>query len=209
MAFIVFEGLDGAGKSTLIKKLTELLKSKKQSFIVTREPGGTPLGEEIRTTLLRTTGDTPTPRCELLLYEAIRAHHVEQKIKPALKKGEWVLCDRFTASSIAFQAGGRKIKEKDVIALNDFATNKLRPDLCVLLDLTVEESEKRRLKRVKETNEKLDRFEQEDKEFHNRIRKSYLKQAKQNKIRWLILDASQNPEKLFEDLKRKLNKWLK
>ncbi len=211
MAFIVFEGLDGSGKTTLMQKLSQVLQQKKIGHILTREPGGTQLGDEVRELLLRVEGDAPTPRCELLLYEAIRAQHVDKKILPALMKKNWVLCDRFTASSIAFQGGGRKIKDQDIIWLNLFATQKLKPDLFVLLDLSVEESEKRMSHRQETLKIGPDRFEKEEKSFHQRIRKSYLKQAKNDKKNWLVLDASQSPEKLFEELLTKLKKrkWLK
>jgi dTMP kinase len=211
MAFIVFEGLDGSGKTTLMQKLSRVLDQRQVGHILTREPGGTVLGDELRQVLLRVDGDHPTPRCEILLYEAIRAQHVDRKIAPALKEKKWVLCDRYTASSLAFQGGGRKLKDKDIVWLNQFATTNLKPDLFVLLDLSVEESEKRRSHRQESLNIEADRFEREEKAFHKRIRKSYLDQAKKNKANWLVLDASQNPEKLFEELTQKLKKkkWLK
>lgn len=203
MALIVFEGLDGSGKTTLMQRLSTLLSKKNVAHILTREPGGTPLGDEIRNMLLRKDGDTPSPRCELLLYEAVRAHHVDQKIKPALKDKKWVLCDRFTASSIAFQAGGRKIKQQDVQWLNTFATDKLKVDLFVLLDLSVEECEKRIMNRGEK-----DRMESEKSDFYKKIRQSYLKQARSQPKNWLVLDATKEPEMLFNELVLRLKKWL-
>src|SRR5688572_8822456 len=128
MAFLVFEGLDGSGKTSLIKLTAEHLTRNGITPLITREPGGTPLGEEIRKILLRKEGDTPTPRCEILLYEAIRAHHVDQAIIPALQRKQWVLCDRFTPSSVAFQAGGRYLKAQDIEWLNEFAIGQTKPD---------------------------------------------------------------------------------
>jgi dTMP kinase len=211
MAFIVFEGLDGSGKTTLIKRLAQVLDQQSISHIITREPGGSPLGAEIRELILRKNGDTPCPRTELLLYEADRAHHVDKKIKPALADNQWVLCDRYTASSVAFQAGGRNLKIEDVEWLNTFATTDLKPHLFVLLDLTVEESEKRRENRQKETNTDADRMESEKKDFHERTRQGYLTEAKKDPSRWLILNASKTPDELFEILMKRLkdSQWLK
>lgn len=210
MAFIVFEGLDGSGKTTLMKKLSALLDQSSKSHILTREPGGTTLGSELRNIILRKEGEAPGSRAELLLYEADRAHHVETKIKPALKNKQWVLSDRYTASSCAFQAGGRSLKISDVEWLNAFATDNLKPDLFVLLDLTVDESEKRRENRQKETSTEADRLESEKKDFHERTRQGYLDEAKKDPTRWLVLDASKSPDELFNILEKTLRnqKWL-
>ncbi len=207
MKFIVFEGLDGSGKTTLIQKLADHLDKSGLPLIKTREPGGTPLGDELRNIILRTDGEAPTARTELLLYEAVRAQHVDLKIKPALAEKKWVLCDRFTASSIAFQAGGRKISLQDVAWLNNFATAQLEPDLNVLLDLTVAESHSRREKR----GEIADRMEQEKTDFHERIRQGFIDQTQKSPNKWLVLDASKNPDEIFENLLADLRskKWLK
>lgn len=210
MPFIVFEGLDGAGKSSLIKALCLALEKQKISFITTREPGGTELAEEIRHLLIRTEKESPVPRTELLLYEASRAQHVEKVIRPALETQKWVICDRFTASTVAFQSGGRNIDSSAINWLNDFATNNLSPDLTVLLDLTVEESRKRLKGRTDATGVEHDRFEREADDFHNRVRESYLKQAQLNSNKWLVLDSSQPTQQLAEKLLLKLKekKWL-
>jgi len=204
MKFIVFEGLDGAGKSTLIEALKAELLEQRQVVTLTREPGGTDLGNEIRQMLLRTQGEAPVPRAELLLYQAARAQHVDVKIKPALKRQEWVLCDRFSASSIAFQAGGRQLQRADIDWLNNYATNSCQPDLWVLLDLSTEEAQKRMQGR------ELDRFEKEDQEFHERVRQAYLSLANENPARWLVLSAAEQPEMLREKLLSHLRalKWL-
>lgn len=206
MFFLAFEGLDGSGKSSLMNQLQNYLSKHNQSFINTREPGGTLIGDKLREIILAKADEVPVPRTELLLYEASRAQHVDLIIKPAIAKKQWVLCDRFTASSIAFQAGGRQISEEQVIWLNNFATAGLKPDLNILLDLTVEESERRRKNRGADE----DRMESEEKQFHIRVRNGFLKEAALHADDWLVLDASNSPEALFDilidELKRR--KWL-
>ena len=205
MAFVVFEGLDGSGKSSLMRALEEVLAKRQVPFVRTREPGGTPLGDEIRELILRKSGQAPTARTELLLYEASRAQHVDLVIAPALQQKKWVLCDRFSASSIAFQAGGREISTSEVETLNAFATQGLSADLTVLLDLSVEESKKRRQGRSTQTGEAEDRIEAEAEAFHERVRQSFLTQARQHSQKWLVLDASQTPEQLKDLLLRELD----
>ncbi|KYG64488.1 dTMP kinase [Bdellovibrio bacteriovorus] len=204
MKFLVFEGLDGSGKSSLMRALEGELARRGVAFQRTREPGGTPLGDEIRNMILRTEGPSPLPRTELLLYEASRAQHVEQVIRPALAKGTWVLCDRFTASSVAFQGGGRDISEKDVMTLNDFATGGLKADLTILLDLSVEESRSRRQGRGAANGESEDRIESEADSFHEKVRQSFLKQARAEASSWLVLNAQETPEVLFQQLLKAL-----
>lgn len=205
MPFIVFEGLDGSGKSTLIRGLEADLKKRGAETVVTREPGGTELGEALRETVTTTRGQAPTPRAEALLYQAIRAQHVDLVIQPALKAKKWVLCDRYRASSIAFQSGARGLKGEDIEWLNEFSTQGLQADVTVLLDLTVEESGRRLEGRYKNLEEGLDRFEQEKKDFHERVRQSYLRQAKGNSA-WIVLESSQSPEVLLELLLRELKR---
>lgn len=206
MAFIVFEGLDGSGKSSLMQALATELESQKIDFIRTREPGGTSLGDEIRHLILRKDGQAPTPRTELLLYEASRSQHVDCVIQPALENKKWVLCDRFTASSVAFQAGGRLIELSQVEWLNRFATNQLEADLTVLLDLSVEESKKRRSGRSEASGQGEDRIESEADQFHEKVRQGFLLQAKNQSEKWLVLDARKAPNELFDELKQFLIK---
>ena len=196
MRFIVFEGLDGSGKSSLMKQLEDELARRGRAFVRTREPGGTPLGDEIRHLILRKDGEAPSPRTELLLYEASRAQHVDKVIRPALEKKTWVLSDRFAASSIAFQAGGRAIGEDKVVILNEFATDGLAPDLTILVDLSVEESRRRRRRRTDQGGEAEDRIEAEADAFHERVRQSFLAQARREPKRWLVLDGADTPETL-------------
>lgn len=211
MFFLAFEGLDGSGKSSLMSQLQSYLETNNKKYIKTREPGGTQVGDQLRQIILSKSEEAPTPRTELLLYEASRSQHVDLVIRPALNRKEWVLCDRFSASSVAFQAGGRKISEEQVHWLNTFATDSLKPDLNILLDLTVVESQQRRQKRAKEMNEAEDRIESEEEAFHQRVREGFLKQADQNPKEWLVLDASKSPEALFKILMNELitvRKWL-
>ncbi|MGZ3771330.1 MAG: dTMP kinase [Bdellovibrio sp.] len=204
MKFLVFEGLDGSGKSSLMAALERELENRGINFHRTREPGGTPLGDEIRNIILRTEGPSPLPRAELLLYEASRAQHVDQIIKPKLAQGIWVLCDRFSASSVAFQSGGREISESEVVMLNNFATGGLKPHITVLLDLSVEESRKRRQSRGVALGESEDRIESEADSFHEKVRQSFLKQAREDSENWLVLNAQETPEVLFKQLLKAL-----
>ncbi|BEV67522.1 Thymidylate kinase [Bdellovibrio bacteriovorus] len=204
MKFIVFEGLDGSGKSSLMAALERELQNRAINFLRTREPGGTPLGDEIRNMILRKEGPAPTPRTELLLYEASRSQHVDQVIRPALAAGTWVLCDRFAASSVAFQSGGRAISEADVVMLNTFATGGLKADITVLLDLSVEESRRRRQGRGAVTGETEDRIESEADTFHENVRQSFLKQSREDAAAWIVLDARESQEVLFKQLLQSL-----
>jgi len=205
MHFLAFEGLDGAGKSTLIQGLKRELEGRGRTCVVTREPGGSALGDSVRDLLLRVEGEAPVPRAEALLYQAIRAQHVEKLIKPSLEAKKWVLSDRYAASSIAFQGGGREIKEDDIHWLNRFSTSNLEPDLYVLLDLPVDES----LRRLNTRGQDTDRFERENRAFHERVREGYLRLSKTTN-NWLVLQAQDKPEKLLQDLMQELNrrKWL-
>lgn len=208
MCFIVFEGLDGAGKSTLIREVQNFLLKQSYEVLTTREPGGTYLGDELRQIILRKTGESPLPRTELLLYEAIRAQHVEAVILPALAQKKWVLCDRFTASSIAFQSGGRSISQDQVVWLNQFATAGLNPHLTILLDITESESRRRREQRENQGGEALDRIESENASFHEKVRQSFLEQSRSPD--WLCLSAQDSVTVLLEKVISELRgrKWL-
>ena len=211
MFFVVFEGLDGSGKSSLMKRLETHLKNLGQSLIMTREPGGTIVGDEIREIILKKQAEPPSARTELLLYQASRAQHVDLVIRPALAQNKWVLCDRFSASSIAFQGGGRGISLDQVEWLNNFATNLLKPHLTVLLDLSVDESKKRRSNRENLTAVAEDRIEAEADSFHEKVRQGFLVQAKADPQNWLVLNAAHTPDELYEQLVKNLTErqWLR
>jgi dTMP kinase len=202
MAFLVFEGIDGAGKSSLIRSMENWLQLKSIPYLTTREPGGTKLGDELREILLRTQGESPVPKTELLIYQAGRAQHVEKKIQPALNNGHWVLCDRYTASSVAFQSGGRGLDASDIHWLNHFSTSGLEPALQILLDLPVSTSLQRIDNRTQKTSVEKDRFELEKADFHERVRQAYLSLARATPSQWLVLDASLPTEKLFETVQK-------
>jgi dTMP kinase len=210
MYFLAFEGLDGSGKSSLIRSLEVDLQKRRIPFLLTREPGGTALGEKLRALILEKSNPPPVPRAELLMYEASRAQHVDQLIRPALKSGQWVLTDRFSASSLAFQGQARGLGWEVVENLNNFAVDGLVPDLTVLLDLTVQESERRRIQREKNLKVEADRIESENREFHEQVRQGFLRAARQSPSAWLVLDASLPTEKLFEILLSELRsrRWI-
>jgi dTMP kinase len=207
--FIAFEGLDGSGKSTLIQGLKDHLMVIGRSLTVTREPGGTPLAEDIRRLLLRADAEIPVVATELLLYAASRSQHVAGVIRPALEKGDWVLCDRFSASSVSFQSFARGVDRKTVDWLNIFAQQGTEPDLYVFVDVTVDESERRQESR-QSAGQKADRMESEKRPFHEKVRSGYLAQASEKPDRWLVLDGALSREALKELLISKLRerRWL-
>ncbi len=209
MAFIVFEGIDACGKSTQIKKLASALAQKNISHVLTREPGGTPLAEEIRKILLKTEGETPRPRTELLLYEAGRAQHVEEVIRPALNNQKWVISDRFAASTLAFQAAGRNLEPSEIGWLNNYATGGLWPDLTILIDIPVTESRRRLSQRNALTGD--DRFELEKSDFHEKVRQSYLSQVKAQPTGWHVVDGLKSVDEIHREILNKLveKKWIK
>lgn len=211
MAFIVFEGLDGSGKSTLMKCLSQALTERKIEHELTREPGGTALGDQLRDLIVAKGPQAPTGRAELLMYEASRAQLVETWIKPRLESGKWILSDRYAASSLAFQAGGRSIKEEDVLWLNQFATLGLEPDLYILLDISIEESKRRRKERQDKTGVQEDRIEAEKDDFHIRVRDQFLKLAKKNPKQWFVLSAELSTEEMLVKVVGRLKdgQWLK
>ena len=209
MHFLTFEGLDGAGKSTLIHKVEAYLRQTKLDVSLVRDPGTTVLGEKLRALILDPQG-CPSPRTELLMYQAARAQLVDELIQPYLLQGRWVLSDRFYTSTIAFQCHARGIPRSDVDWLNNYACDGLKPDLVVFIDIPVEESQKRMERRTQSGGEQKDRMENENLQFHQKVRQGYLLQAQEDPARWLVLDGFRKPEELFEDVVSKLRekKWL-
>jgi dTMP kinase len=184
--FITVEGGEGVGKTTNLAFLQNHLESHGVDLVVTREPGGTEIGEDIRETLLRVRTEPVSPLTEILLIFAARAQHIQQRIEPALIAGQWVLCDRFTDATYAYQGGGRGVDIALVRQLEQLTQGDLRPDYTVLLDAPVETG----LSRARERGE-LDRFEQEQLNFFARVRAAYLRQAQESSGRYRIIDASQ------------------
>ncbi len=184
--FIVFEGVEGSGKSTQARALRQRLASAGISVLSTHEPGGTPTGEQVRQWLK---GQHPiTPLAELFLFSAARALLVEQVVRPALQAGQTVLCDRYIYSTLAYQGYGRGLDMEAIHQVNRLATCGLLPDLVVLLDLPPDAGLARKSSRA------LDRFEQEQQDFHRRVRQGYLELSRQEPGRWLVLDASRPRE---------------
>jgi len=193
--FISIEGVEGVGKSTNIEAIKKFLEVKKIDFVVTREPGGTVLSEKIRELLLQANSEAPGEMTELLLIFASRAQHLEKVIRPALENGIWIICDRFTDATYAYQGGGRGLKTSVIAELESMVLGELRPDLTIILDLDPETG----LARAKERGE-LDRFENEKDEFFNKVRSAYLDIARSNPDRCFVIDASQNIEQVSADI---------
>jgi len=184
--FITIEGIEGVGKSTNINTIKGYLTQKKIDFIITREPGGTLLAEKIRDLLLEVNNDEKLSELsELLLIFASRAQHLEKLIKPALTKGKWVICDRFTDATYAYQGEGRGLDWGKISQLEELVQEHLRPDLTIILDL----DPRLGLERAKGRGE-LDRFEQEKMEFFTKVRTAYLKIAAADPERCIVIDAS-------------------
>lgn len=183
--FITLEGSEGVGKTSNMQFIQSLLQQQQIDFIETREPGGTPLGEALREMLLGEAFKGMSSDTELMLMFAARAEHVAQVIKPALAKGQWVLCDRFTDATYAYQGGGRQLDMQRIAGLENWVLGELRPDLTILLDAPIEVGRERAGKRSAP-----DRFEQERDAFFNRVRDTYLARAKAEPQRIKVVDAS-------------------
>ena len=183
--FLTIEGQDGAGKSTNVAVIEEFLTSKGIDFVRSREPGGTPFGETLREVLLNSGDDKIGDKAELLLVFAARAQHIEQVIEPALAQGQWVLCDRFTDATYAYQGYGRGLDLSFVELLETTVQSLLRPDLTILLDLPVEVGESRAGQRSSP-----DRFEAQKQTFKQKVRDGYLQLATQQPNRIKVIDAS-------------------
>lgn len=195
--FITFEGGEGVGKTTLIKKLEEYLTSKGIKVLVTREPGGTEMGQSVRDILLYKKQLKICGRSEILLFLADRSQHVFELIQPALDQGIVVLCDRYNDSTMAYQGGGRgATDDKTLKFLCEFGSFNLVPDLTFYLDLDPVIG----LERVQKGRKEKDRLEQEKIEFHNKIRESFKKIAKENKERFRVVDASKSAQEVFEEV---------
>jgi len=201
--FITFEGREGSGKTTQIQRLKRYLTRKGITCKITREPGGCSIGEKVRKILLNPDHKEMSPLSELLLYEAARVQHVKEVIEPLLKKEVVVLCDRFSDASIAYQGYGRRVGLKLVGKMNRLATHGIRPDVTFLLDCPSDMGLKRALKRNRAfKQEKKDRFEREEIQFHHRVRKGYLSIAKKEPRRVKVIDTREGEEKVFNRIRQ-------
>ena len=207
--FLTVEGIEGAGKSTFIGLLESELAKRGVNFLRTREPGGCALGQQIRPLLLDVSQKV-SDRAELFLFLADRAQHVTDTIRPALERGQWVICDRYADSTIAYQGYGRGMDPEELQRLNDYATDGLWPDITFLLDLPVEEGLGRALARNgrEGTSQSEGRFEAEALAFHQRIRDGFHLRAKRWPDRFRVLDAMQTPEAIVAQAMQELEVYL-
>jgi dTMP kinase len=187
--FITLEGIDGAGKSSHLAWIGERLRQAGREVVVTREPGGTPLGEQLRDILLRDTMDAGT---EVLLMFAARQEHLARVVRPALARGAWVVSDRFTDATFAYQGGGRGFPAEKLRILEAWVQEGLQPDLTLYFDVSVSTGQAR-LQRAAGAQ---DRFEQEDSAFHERVRAAYLARAREHPERFRVIDAAQSPAQI-------------
>ena len=205
--FIVFEGIDGSGKTTQINQLSKWLNGSDlipnhNKLIITREPGGTKLGQSIRSLLLDASLEYPPYSItELLLYAADRAQHVNEIIRPSLNKGDWVISDRFYGSTLAYQGYGRKLNINLIKDLETIATNGISPDITFLLDISVDESIKRRISR------KADRIEKEGREFLSNVSLGFNQLSKDKK--WKTISAGKSREEIISEIISEIKKLLK
>jgi dTMP kinase len=184
--FITLEGIEGAGKSTVAKYCAQWLEERGQRVVLTREPGGTPLAERVRALVLQPDGEVIPPTAEMLLMFAARSLHLANLIRPALARGEWVICDRFTDATRAYQGGGRGLARAGIDSLAQLVHADLQPDLTLLLDLPVATG----MARARARSNQTDRFEQERGPFFERVRASYLALAQAEPARFCIVDAA-------------------
>jgi dTMP kinase len=198
--FVTIEGGDGSGKSTLIQRIKSDWTGRGLKYVSTREPGGTPAAEEIRNLLLRPASDgagatITSPMAELFLYEAARAEHVESFIRPALGRGEHVLCDRFTYSTLAYQGAARGLGIDLVRQMNQAACGGLEPNLVVWLKINIETAKRRSVQRGSEN-----RLDGEKAAFHQKVYDAFLKMAADEPSRFIVLDAEQSPDQVYSQL---------
>ena len=201
--FITIEGGEGAGKSTAQAYLAERLAERGMAVLQTREPGGTPLAEAIRQTLLSTDGEHPVEMAELLLVFAARAQHLAKVIEPALAAGQWVICDRFTDATYAYQGAARGLSADLIAQLEMLVQGERRPDTVVVMDLSPEVG----MTRAKQRGE-LDRFEREKPAFYSQVRNAYLARAQADPDRYQVIDAEQSLESVRQALSKLVEGWL-
>ena len=201
--FITLEGIDGAGKSTHAPWLVEAIAGKGHRVTATREPGGTPIGETLRKLLLSV---PMTHDSEALLMFAARREHLEQVIRPALARGEWIVCDRFTDATYAYQGGGHGVAPRHIAALEEIVHGDLQPDLTLLFDVPLEVS-RARLAKAEAAGRALDKFEAEEEAFFTRVREAYLARAAAAPQRFRIVDSSRPIADVRADLAKLIEAW--
>ncbi len=201
--FITFEGGDGSGKTTQINLLASWLESEGHTVVITREPGGTDLGTELRNIILHREGFI-APRAEALLYAADRSHHIHTLVRPALKRGEIVVQDRYLDSSVAYQGAGRVLDPTEVRDISLWATENLMPDLTVVLDVPASVAKARQAAGERQ----YDRLEAEAEDFHTRVRESYLALAAEEPERFLVIDGESSIEEIHEAIVVKVSDLL-
>ena len=191
--FITLEGPEGSGKTTAVEAAVKALEAKGYQIVRTREPGGTPIAEQIRNVILDKANTKMDPRTEALLYAASRRQHLVEKVWPALKEGKIVICDRYLDSSLAYQGGARDLGVENILNVNMFATENTFPDLTLLFDITPEEG----LKRISaNADREVNRLDLEKLEFHHKVRNTFLELAKRYPERYVIIDASKSREEV-------------
>jgi dTMP kinase len=200
--FITLEGIEGVGKTSNLRFIKDLLEAAGHDCIITREPGGTPLGEALRGLLLSHSDDNMSADAELLMMFAARAEHLQKVIRPALAEGKTVLCDRFTEATYAYQGGGRQLDVDKISLLEDWAQGDLRPDLTVILDAPVEVGRARAGSRSAP-----DRIEKEQDDFFQRVRKAYIEMADHYPQRICLIDAAKNIEAVQQQIQEKLAEY--
>ena len=195
--FITFEGGEGSGKSTVLRKVDERLRENGYQTVVTREPGGTPIAEQIRNVILDKENTAMDPRTEALLYAASRRQHLVEKIWPALKEGKLILCDRYLDSSLAYQGGARNLGIENVLNVNRFATEDTYPDLTILFDIEPELG----LRRIAaNASREVNRLDLEKMSFHQEVRETFHKIASMFPDRFVIVDASKTLEEVVDEV---------
>ena len=206
--FITFEGLDGCGKSTQLEKLAASLRAREIEVVTTREPGGTEIGEQIRAVLLNSRTAGLDSHAEMALMFASRAQLISEVIRPALESGRWVLCDRFTDSTEAYQGGGRELGSETVLRLHELLCGGLWPDLTILMDSNVNSSVRRARRRNKDAANDENRFEKESRAFFARVHDKFLEIAEREPQRMIVIDARPPIEVVHKEIVRVVSERL-
>ncbi len=201
--FITFEGIEGSGKSTQVKLLGEYLIGENVPVLLTQEPSGTPIGRKIGDILFNRDHQAMCPETELFLFCAARAQHVREVVWPTLNEGKYVLCDRFSDATFAYQAAGRGLDFDFIKTINDYCAMQLKPDLTLLFDLPVETGLQRAGRRDAQLNDPsaADRFEKEKLDFHNRVRQGYLNRCSAEPGRFRVIDAARSIDEIARDVR--------